>query len=181
MKGYFDRAFRYHAWANEAALASLRDCPAAVGEAVPLMAHLLAADQVWLSRLRASAPSPVVLWPASSLEECRTRAAECERGWADYLSGATPESLLADVDYRNTRGEPFRNASAEILTHVLIHGSYHRGQIAKAVGRAGGKAAVTDYIAFIRGASPPAARDQATLSPGAPPERSARSDWSDAC
>ena len=38
--------------------------------------------------------------------------------------------------------------------HVVIHGAYHRGQIAKLIGRAGGKSLDTDFILFARDIEP---------------------------
>ena len=54
------------------------------------------------------------------------------------------------VEYRNSRGVVFQNTVAEILTHVALHGSYHRGQIAMRVRAAGGVPVTTDYIVFRR-------------------------------
>jgi uncharacterized damage-inducible protein DinB len=38
----------------------------------------------------------------------------------------------------------------DILTDVVIHGAYHRGQVARIIGRGGGQSPNTDYIAYIR-------------------------------
>jgi len=37
-----------------------------------------------------------------------------------------------------------------ILSHVIIHGGYHRGQIAILLRQAGSDPAVTDFIAYVR-------------------------------
>jgi uncharacterized damage-inducible protein DinB len=39
---------------------------------------------------------------------------------------------------------------ADVLTHVAMHGVYHRGQIAGAVRAANGTPAYTDYIQAVR-------------------------------
>jgi uncharacterized damage-inducible protein DinB len=39
-----------------------------------------------------------------------------------------------------------------MLTHVTLHGAYHRGQIAASIRAGGDTPTATDYIAFIRGA-----------------------------
>ena len=33
------------------------------------------------------------------------------------------------VTYKNSKGTEFRNSKRDILTHVALHGQYHRGQI----------------------------------------------------
>ncbi|HEY9778434.1 MAG TPA: DinB family protein [Planktothrix sp.] len=149
MKDYFVRSFRYNAWANRLTLASLRDCPAAQSEAAPLIAHLLAAQHVWLSRLLANEPG-FAIWPSLTLGDCEALAGESEQAWAGYLESVTDDELRASVDYRNSRGESFCNSVMDILTHVVVHGGYHRGQIAKIVVRSGGTPAVTDFIVFVR-------------------------------
>ena len=42
-------------------------------------------------------------------------------------------TLRRSVSYRNSAGRDFRNTVEEIVTHVTMHGSYHRGQIARIV------------------------------------------------
>lgn len=41
-------------------------------------------------------------------------------------------------------------AVIDIVTHVVIHGAYHRGQIAKMVARAGTAVVNTDYVMWLR-------------------------------
>jgi uncharacterized damage-inducible protein DinB len=57
------------------------------------------------------------------------------------------------VHYRNSAGDEFDNAIEDILVHVAMHGSYHRGQITMLVRDAGAEPQPTDYIAFVRGAA----------------------------
>ena len=149
MKDYFVRSFVYNAWANQQTLASLRECPAAQSESVPLIAHLLAAEHIWRSRLLASEPAFAV-WPSLTFGECETLAPESEQAWTDYFGSVTDDDLNAIVEYCNSRGEPFHSSVIDILTQVVVHGGYHRGQIAKIVRRCGGTPAVTDFIVFTR-------------------------------
>ena len=60
--------------------------------------------------------------------------------------------LNRPVHYVNSAGQEFVNTVRDILFHVAMHGSYHRGQIALLVREAGGQPAATDFIAFARGA-----------------------------
>ena len=52
--------------------------------------------------------------------------------------------------YTNSRGEAWTSTVEEILTHVVIHSAYHRGQIASDVRASGGVPAYTDYIHAVR-------------------------------
>jgi len=62
------------------------------------------------------------------------------------LAGLAESDLAGSIEYRNSKGERWQSSVADVLTHVLLHGSYHRGQIASAVRAAGGIPAYTDFI-----------------------------------
>ncbi len=149
MRSYLARLFRYVTWADLRAVKALQAAPIAQAEALPLLAHLLAAEHVWLARLEQREPRHLV-WPKLSLAECATLAAENTAGFAALLDRLSDEQLDAIIRYRNTQGLEFANTVTEILTHVVTHGAYHRGQIAKAIGRSGGAAVNTDFIMFLR-------------------------------
>ena len=85
---------------------------------------------------------------------------EVEDGAGDLLRGKElvrrigPGQLEVPIRYRNTKGQEFATPVLDILTHVVIHGAYHRGQIAKCIGRCGGVAVNTDFITFAREVEP---------------------------
>jgi uncharacterized damage-inducible protein DinB len=145
----FDFLFRYTAWADQRCLAALRAAPAAQAEALPLLAHLLAAEHVWLSRLQQREPRFAV-WPTLGLDECAALAAENEAGYREYLSQLNDERLHQPIRYRTSQGLECESTPQDILMQVVTHGPYHRGQIAKVIGRSGGAAINTDYITFTR-------------------------------
>lgn len=153
MKNYFARTLRYTAWANRQTLQSLDNCPAAQPDGLPLFAHVLAAENVWISRLQSRQPD-LPVWPELTLEVCRKLVSESDQAWKDYFAKSSDEDMLAAVDYQTSRGDPFCNTVCDILTHVMAHGSYHRGQIAKVVVANGGSPAVTDFIIFVRNENP---------------------------
>lgn len=145
------------AWADDRVLAALRSATAPDPANLELLAHVLAAEHVWLARLKGEAPAHVV-WPPLSLEECAALMRANERALTAYVSSLTPADLPREVTYRNSAGLQFTSRVEDILLHLCLHGAYHRGQIAWALRHAGGVPMPTDYIAFIRGA-PAATRD----------------------
>lgn len=149
MKAHLVRLFRYVAWADRRSLAALRDAPAAHTEALPLFAHILAAEHVWLSRLEQRPPRHPV-WPTLTLAECESLAAENEAGYRAFLERLADEQLSDRISYRNAQGQEFSTAILDILLQVITHGPYHRGQIAKIVGRTGTAAVGTDFIFYVR-------------------------------
>jgi len=141
------------AWADSLARAAIEGLPDGCDErarAVRLYAHLAAAEHVWLSRLEGRTPAHPV-WPDLPPAEAAALAADSIAGLRRVAASAQDE-LDREVEYRNSTGQPFRSTVAEILAHVALHGSYHRGQIAALVRSGGGAPAATDYIVYTRDA-----------------------------
>jgi uncharacterized damage-inducible protein DinB len=94
------------------------------------------------------------VWPQLTLDECQSLAEENAAGYADLIAALGDHDLTAAIRYRNTKGDEFANTAIDILTHVVIHGAYHRGQIAKVLSRSGVLAVSTDFIIFARAVEP---------------------------
>jgi uncharacterized damage-inducible protein DinB len=153
MKAYLARMFRYQAWAHGRTLQGLHATPAAQADALPLMAHLLGAEHIWLSRLNQQEPR-YVAWPDLSLEECNQVAAENESGYRAFIEQIEEEQLARLVRYSTSRGQEFATPALDILTHVLAHGPYHRGQIGRIIVQNGGSAPSTDFFVFAHEVEP---------------------------
>ncbi|MEP7325579.1 MAG: DinB family protein [Gemmatimonadota bacterium] len=150
MTDYIERLFAHLAWADAAVLQALEATPATAERWLELFGHILGAEQVWLARLK-GIPPVVAVWPVLTLAECRRLADENGKECAAYVAALVPADRDRSVRYTNSAGQEFTSTVADILLHVCLHGSYHRGQIATGM-RAGGQTpAPTDYIGFIRG------------------------------
>lgn len=158
MKDHFRRLFRHLEWADARVLASLRAARNQQQRNVELYAHILGSEHTWLSRIAGTAPR-VVVWPTLTLDECERLAAENVSAFNELVSRLTPELLQKSVSYRNSAGDQFTSTIEDMLTHVTLHGAYHRGQIASSIRASGDTPSATDYIAFVR-AAPAATRQQ---------------------
>jgi uncharacterized damage-inducible protein DinB len=152
----FARLFDHLSWADQKVLESLRSAQNPPAKTLELYAHVLGSEHVWLSRIHGK-PAELAVWPSLSLEECEKIGAANWQSFAAIVKTLTPDSLAATISYRNSAGASFTSTLEDILTHVALHGSYHRGQIAAALRAAGETPSPTDYIAFTRG-SPAATR-----------------------
>ena len=141
----FRRLFAYDDWANREALASLATSGAPPARALRLMAHVAAAERLWLERLRGERQSMPV-WPELTLDECAAHLAEMPALWSEYLAALDPARLGHTIAYTNSKGEPWTSVTADVLTHVVMHSAYHRGQVALEVRAAGATPAYTDFI-----------------------------------
>lgn len=146
---HFTRLLAYDEWANQEALAGLRRAPTPVPRALKLMAHILAAERLWMERLEQK-PQTLPVWPEWTLDECEVQAAELPARWKKYLAGSSEADLAGPVSYQNTKGEPWSSRRDDILMHLITHSAYHRGQVATAVRAAGFTPAYTDFIHSIR-------------------------------
>ena len=155
MLGYIRKLIDHLKWADALVLDALRTSPGSDPRAITLYAHVLGAEAVWLSRI-AGRPSDVAVWPALSIDDLAALAARTASEFDALLASLGRHDLDREIDYRNSAGKPFRSTIEDILLHVALHGSYHRGQVALVMRATGGEPASTDYIGFIRGA--PAAR-----------------------
>jgi uncharacterized damage-inducible protein DinB len=156
LKSHLQRMIDWMAWADRREIAAVAGCPAAQTEAMPLLSHMLAAEHVWLARLERRTPR-LSVWPTLSLAECETLAAENAAGYTAYLSGLDENRFSEIVEYQNQKGDRFATSVGDILTQIITHGAYHRGQIAKMIGRTGGTAPETDFIHYVRSLDHPAA------------------------
>jgi uncharacterized damage-inducible protein DinB len=146
--GYYSRLLRYDAWANAETLGSLRgaDPPA---KAVRWMGHIVGSGALWLARLRQEPPAMAV-WPDLDLEACAAGIERLADRWPRYLESLPRAGLEEGVGYRNSLGEYWTSTVGNILTHVAMHGAYHRAQIAAAVREGGREPAYTDFIHAVR-------------------------------
>lgn len=145
---YYARLLRYDAWANAETLRSLRQggVPA---KAMRWMGHIVGASALWLARLRQEPPA-LAVWPDLDLDGCAAGIDRLADSWPRYLETLAPAGLEQGVGYRNSLGEYWTSSVGDILTHVAMHGAYHRAQIAAAVREGGGEPAYTDFIHAVR-------------------------------
>ena len=143
------RMFKHVDWANAVIFDALRGQSTPDPEALRLFAHILGAEEVWLSRI-AQRPSRQAVWPSLSISECDALAGANRDAFAALLADTKAGDLERPVRYSNSAGFQFENTLGDILTHVALHGSYHRGQIARQLRASGTAPPYTDFIAFVR-------------------------------
>jgi uncharacterized damage-inducible protein DinB len=143
------RQFEYDEWANREVLTAVRASRASATRSLQLLAHILSAELLWLERLRQQ-PQSQLVWPEWSLEQCEARSVEVGDLWRKYLDALAPDDLTQTVSYKNSKGEPWTSAVEDVVTHVLLHSAYHRGQIASLMRASGETPAYTDFIHAVR-------------------------------
>ncbi|MGC2112474.1 MAG: DinB family protein [Candidatus Korobacteraceae bacterium] len=146
---HLQRQFEYDSWANREevrVLVALSDPPAT---AVKLLNHIVAAQWLWLDRLQQN-PQRTGVWPELSLADCDTQLQQLESAWRSFLSSLSDEHLASSCNYKNSRGETWTNSVLDILTQLILHAAYHRGQISTEIRLNGNVPVPTDHIHAVR-------------------------------
>ncbi|MFB6368154.1 MAG: DinB family protein [Gemmatimonadota bacterium] len=148
LQARLERLVDHMEWANRRALRVVRE----TGEpgSLELLAHVLATERVWMERIRTGDCSGVEIWPDLTADECEARMEENLERYRAFARSVSREGLRREAAYANSSGESFETPVAEILLHVALHGSYHRGQIARELREAGEEPVNTDFIQFVR-------------------------------
>lgn len=153
----YRRWFEYEVDAHAKVLASLESVPAdrrdgpEFARATQILAHLIAAREMWLYRFGVLPTPPANLFPGSAdLSQLEGHwETVCDK-WTDYLGRLTDADLDRVFEYTSFDGGRFRNRVGDVLTQLFGHSWYHRGQIAMLVKQAGGSPAITDLIYWCR-------------------------------
>ena len=150
MKDHFIRLFEYDRYANQIILDTIIKANSPE-KPVKFMAHLLAAQQVWLSRAKGLPALTGVLWPDWPADTLGDRIAENSGLWIEHLSGLAQEDFDEIIAYKDMKGNEWENKLTDIITQVINHGTHHRAQAGQHLILAGvEKLPMTDYIFFIR-------------------------------
>ena len=147
----------YHRWAVTRTLEScavltpeefLRDLGGSFKSVRDTLAHGLMADSAWLARVRGepfTRPTPEQL-PAD-LETLGAQWQVALNGWEEVIATRTSSEA---IQYRAFEGQPYSSTVEEILSHVVNHGAYHRGQVTLMLRQLGHVGINTDLITFTR-------------------------------
>lgn len=146
---HYRQLARYDEWANLEVIAAFRTMETPPDRSLRWMAHILAAQHLWLARMVLKQPS-LPVWPELSVDECENNARDLASQWQGFLVDGAPDLLEMLVAYKNSKGESWNSTVRDILTHVFMHSAYHRGQIAADVRQSGRVPAYTDFIHGVR-------------------------------
>ena len=155
----FRYLYDYNRWANGRvtdAVSKLsdeqfvRDLKSSHRSVKDTMAHILAAEWIWLERWKGV--SPKALLNASefqSLESLLSRWAEVDRDYLEFIKSLTADSLAKVITYRNTKGEEWSYPLWQMFQHIMNHSTYHRGQLATMLRQMGAEVNPVDLLIYM--------------------------------
>ncbi|MBC9249301.1 damage-inducible protein DinB [Pseudomonas alcaligenes] len=157
LQTHLQRLLAYHGWAYARLLTALNTldeaqyrapCGLFFGSIHGTLNHLAVVDRIWLARVRGEAP-PFTQLDVEAVSERAAMESFLQVGvaaWHNQLDGLTDVELLTPIAYCNMAGEPFQRPLLDIVSHLVNHGTHHRGQITAALTALGQPAPKLDYI-----------------------------------
>ena len=150
MKKYFRDLFKYNDWANQHVLITLEKNSIKNDQVTVVFGHLISAQIIWLNRIKELPTSPFPLWERYKVRELKSMVEESSRNWLNYLDEHQLETFEEMIYYSNSKGIKYESTIGDIITHVIAHSAYHRGQVTTLLKDEGIQPPVTDFIHFKR-------------------------------
>ena len=148
MKEYFLKLYQYNAWANKRVLGALKQQEVTDEKIRTLMSHVLAAQFIWLARIKGEEKPPYKLWDTLPLEQLELMAEEVGEKWLTFVQ--TGDYTDRELSYHNYVGKAFTNKVEHIMMHLVNHSTYHRAQVAILMRQKGFEPINTDFITYDR-------------------------------
>ncbi len=153
------RSYEYHHWASDRVLEALAAASAeqldmpwggSFGTGRALLRHVVGVERLWLDRWNGTSLKALPDFPASfSGRDFLAAWTAIKAEQQDYISELSSEQLTGELTYINLKGERWTYPLAEVLFHVVNHGTYHRGQLTHLLRDLGLAALSSDYLVFV--------------------------------
>jgi uncharacterized damage-inducible protein DinB len=137
-------------WANQRILETLQSMKGENQEVCRLFSHILFAEKVWITRLQGLDSSRLPIWSDVDIEVCADLVMQNNESLTTFLASLSNTDLDKLISYSNSKGKEFKNSVRDILTHIALHGQYHRGQINLRLRADGFEPVNLDFITFVR-------------------------------
>jgi uncharacterized damage-inducible protein DinB len=148
MKEYFLKLYQYNAWSNARVLKCLQQQGVTDEKILTLMGHIVAAQFLWLHRIKGLPAPDVKLWGNYTLDQAKAMADDAGKKWLHFVE--SEDNFNRELSYTNYVGEPYTNNVETIMIHLINHSSYHRAQIAMLLRQKGFEPINTDFITYDR-------------------------------
>ncbi len=148
MKEYFLKLYQYNAWANARVLGCLQKQQVTDEKILTITGHIVAAQFLWLHRIKGLPAPDVKLWGTYTLPQLTTMAEDAGKRWLEFVE--SEKNFNRELSYTNYVGDPYITNVEMIMIHLVNHSSYHRAQIALLLRQKGLEPINTDFITYDR-------------------------------
>src|SRR6186713_2184059 len=119
MKKYFLKLYQYNVWATHRVLACLQQQHVEDEKIFSLMGHIVAAQFLWLHRIKGLPAPDVKLWGNYNFEQLKTMATDASKQWLEFVE--SQDNFNRELSYTNYVGEPYTNNVETIMIHLVNH------------------------------------------------------------
>ncbi|MGG0664185.1 DinB family protein [Viridibacillus arvi] len=144
------KMYEHLIWANQRILETLQSIGDENQDVIRLFSHILLAEKVWITRLQGLDSSRLPIWSDVDIEVCTELVIQNEESLTTFLTNLANTDLDKLISYTNSKGKEFKNSVRDVLTHIALHGQYHRGQINSRLRAEGIEPVNIDFITFVR-------------------------------
>lgn len=148
MKRYFLKLYQYNAWSNKRVLNCLSRQNVADEQILTLMGHIVAAQFLWLHRIKGLPAPDLKLWGTYRLDQLIGLAEKAGEDWLTFIEETS--DFNREMTYKNYVGDDYTNNVEMVMIHLVNHSSYHRAQIAMLLRQKGLEPVNTDFITYDR-------------------------------
>jgi len=149
----------YTTWASKRLLAAAatlspeelsRDFKTADHSILGTLAHIYAADRVWLARFTGAPGGPFITDADRSLAVLQSDWPALLERWRQWAQPLTDEATQQILSFKDTKGNPYSEPVWQLILHVVNHGSHHRGQVSGFLRALGHTPPPLDLVAYYR-------------------------------
>jgi uncharacterized damage-inducible protein DinB len=150
--------YRYNSWANERMFEATsrltteqykQDMHSSFPSVRNTFVHIISVEWLYLQRVKGT--SPKGLWSASdypTVASLKERWIELKREQMAFIDALTEEQCNKQITYTNIAGKSYTYPLRHILSHVVNHSTYHRGQLTTMIRQLGSTPESTDLLLF---------------------------------
>jgi uncharacterized damage-inducible protein DinB len=114
------------------------------------LAHIYAADRVWLGRINGNPPKVFLAPEDRDLALLQREWPALAARWTHWLMRLSDEDVLGKCSYHDLKGNAYTTPLWQIVLHVVNHGTHHRGQVTGFLRALGKVPQPLDLIAYYR-------------------------------
>lgn len=146
MKEYFKQVFEHEHWANLKVLESMIGATEISQRIIEIFSHTIAAQRIWLDRINGN-KTELKVW---EVFDTNIMLELLEINYSDILKVINNQDFERLIAYQTSNGRHFTSTINQILSHLALHASYHRGQVILLLKGKVDTLPTTDYILYLR-------------------------------
>ncbi len=152
---------RYHAWANRELFEKLEAIDpishtTEIKNMIRILNHCNVVSRIFKGHLTRIAhgfhENNTVATP--TLAELAADLCDIDAWYADFLASTSEQTLDERVSFTFTDGDSGGMTGAEIVTHIILHGGYHRGEVGRILRSIGAALPWDTYAVHLHQAEP---------------------------